>query len=71
VSLAGLLPFTAVAAPRLRVQVTNLLDNRRMFPGGYSYQYFVQDAGGARPAGVRYYYPQATRGVFVMLDMRF
>jgi outer membrane receptor protein involved in Fe transport len=72
VSLADLVPVTAVAAPRLRVQVANLLDNRRMFPSGYSYQYFVQDAGGGvLPAGARYYYPQATRSVVVMLDMRF
>jgi len=72
VSLAGLLPFAAGAAPRLRVQATNLTDNRRMFPNGYSYQYFVQDGGGAlAPAGLRYYYPLATRSVFVMLNMSF
>ena len=29
------------AHPVLRVQVTNVLDNRRMFPNGYSYQYFA------------------------------
>ena len=72
VSLAGLVPFTAGAAPRLRVQATNLLDNRRMFPSGYSYQYFVVDGGGAmQPAGTRYFYPLATRSVFVMLEMSF
>ena len=37
-SLARVVPITAGAAPRLRVQVTNLLDNRRMFPSGYSYR---------------------------------
>jgi iron complex outermembrane receptor protein len=72
VSLASLLPFTAGAAPRLRVQATNLLDNRRMFPSGYSYQYFVADGAGAmQAAGTRYYYPLATRSVFVMLEMSF
>jgi iron complex outermembrane receptor protein len=72
ISLASLLPFTAGAAPRLRVQGTNLLDNRRMFPNGYSYQYFMLDGGGAlQPAGTRYYYPLATRSVMVMLDMSF
>jgi iron complex outermembrane receptor protein len=72
VSLASLVPFTAGAAPRLRVQATNLLDNRRMFPSGYSYQYFVVDGGGAmQPAGTRYFYPLATRSVFVMLEMSF
>ncbi|MFO7692069.1 MAG: TonB-dependent receptor [Vicinamibacterales bacterium] len=71
-SLARLLPATSGAAPRLRVQVTNLLDNRRMFPSGYSYQYLLLDgAGGTQPGGTRYYYPQATRSVMVMLDMRF
>lgn len=71
-SLARLVPFAAGAAPRLRVQATNLLDNRRMFPNGYSYQYFVTDGAGAlAPAGVRSYYPLATRSVFVMLDMSF
>jgi hypothetical protein len=72
VSLARLLPFAAGASPRLRVQATNLLDNRRMFPNGYSYQYFTLDGRGAmQPAGIRYYYPLATRNVFVMLDMSF
>jgi len=72
VSLARLVPFMAGAAPRLRLQVTNLLDNRRMFPNGYSYQYFLMDGvGNTRPAGSRYFYPLATRGVFVMLEMRF
>jgi iron complex outermembrane receptor protein len=72
ISLGALLPFAAGAAPRLRIQGTNLLDNRRMFPNGYSYQYFVLDGGGVmQPAGTRYFYPQATRSVFVMLDMRF
>ena len=36
--LARLVPSVARAAPRLRIQVTNLLNNRRMFPNGYSYQ---------------------------------
>jgi len=72
VSLATVLPFTRGAAPRLRVQATNLLDNRRMFPSGYSYQYFVVDGGGVmQAAGTRYYYPLATRSVFVMLEMSF
>ena len=72
VSLAGLVPFAAGASPRLRVQATNLLDNHRMFPSGYSYQYFVMDGAGAmQPAGTRYYYPLATRNVFAALEMSF
>lgn len=71
ISLAGLMPFTAAASPRLKVQGTNLLDNRRMFPAGYSYRYFVMNGGGLEPAGTRYYYPLATRSVSVMLEMGF
>jgi iron complex outermembrane receptor protein len=55
--------------PRLSVRVLNVLDNRRMWPSGYSYQYFNQDASGVlHPAGISYFYPQATRSVFVSLD---
>ena len=32
-------------APRIRVQATNLLDDRRSWPAGYSYLYFVRDGG--------------------------
>jgi iron complex outermembrane receptor protein len=70
IALSRLVPFAAGAKPRLRIQVTNVLDNRRMFPSGYSYQYFTQDAAGPLlPGGTRYYYPQATRSMFVMLDL--
>ncbi|MCX6551597.1 MAG: TonB-dependent receptor [Acidobacteria bacterium] len=72
VDLSRALRFAAAAAPRLRIQATNLLDNRRMFPSGYSYRYFTQTgAGGLDPAGSRYFYPLATRSVFVMLDLKF
>ena len=72
VDLARAFRHGAAAGPRLRVQATNLLDNRRMFPSGYSYQYFTLTGGGAlSPAGTRYFYPLATRSVSVMLDLRF
>jgi len=72
VDVSRVLRFAAPAAPRIRVHATNLLDNRRMFPSGYSYQYFVQRGDGAlSPAGTRYFYPLATRSVSVMLDLRF
>jgi iron complex outermembrane recepter protein len=59
-------------APRLRVQATNLLDSRRQWPGGYSYLFFTRDAAGAEAlSGSSYYYPLATRSVFVTLDVRF
>ncbi len=55
--------------PRLSIRVLNLLDDRRIWPSGYSYLFFTQDAAGAlTPGGTAYYYPQATRSVFVSLD---
>ncbi len=58
-------------APRIRVQATNLLDNRRSWPAGYSYLYFVRDGGSDTLEGTAYYYPLATRSVYVTLDVRF
>jgi iron complex outermembrane receptor protein len=58
--------------PRIRVQATNLLDDERQWPGGYSYLSFTRDAGGAESlSGTAYYYPLATRSVYVTLDVRF
>jgi iron complex outermembrane receptor protein len=51
---------------RLSVQINNLLNNRRVWASGYSYQYFSGDT----PAGIPYYYPQATRNAVVMLDVK-
>jgi iron complex outermembrane receptor protein len=59
-------------APRLRLQATNLLDGDRHWPSGYSYLYFVRDdAGSDALEGTAYYYPLATRSVYVTLDVRF
>jgi iron complex outermembrane receptor protein len=57
--------------PRIRVQATNLLDEERIWPGGYSYLFFTRDAGQDTLGGTSYYYPQATRSVYVTLDLRF
>lgn len=57
--------------PRIRLQATNLLDDRRLWPSGYSYLYLVRDGAGDALAGTSYYYPQATRSVYVTLDVRF
>ncbi len=57
--------------PRLRVQATNLLDADRIWPAGYSYVYFVRGAGRDALTGTAYYYPLATRSVYVTLDVRF
>ena len=57
--------------PRLSIQVNNLTNGRRIFPSGYSYQYFNRDAEGAdTPAGTSYYFPMATRNAVVTLDFR-
>jgi iron complex outermembrane recepter protein len=58
--------------PRIRVQATNLLDGDRLWPSGYSYLFFSRDAaGGESLEGTAYYYPLATRSVYVTLDVRF
>ena len=58
--------------PRLRVQVNNVLGGRQHWPSGYSYLFVTRDeAGGETFQGTPYYYPQATRSVFVNLDVRF
>jgi iron complex outermembrane receptor protein len=71
--LARLLTFAAAAHPVLRANVGNVLDSRRLFPNGYSYQYFTAGAGLGSPVlhGTRSYYPLATRSVFVGIDLRF
>ena len=58
--------------PRLRVQVNNALGGRQHWPSGYSYLYITRDDVGAETTqGTPYYYPLATRSVFVNLDVRF
>jgi iron complex outermembrane receptor protein len=58
--------------PRIRVQAANLLDDHELWPSGYSYLYFARDAEGRDALeGTRYYYPLATRSVYVTLDVRF
>jgi iron complex outermembrane receptor protein len=68
----GLARWVKRGEPRLRVQVNNLLDGRRHWPSGYSYLFITRDEAGAESSqGVPYYYPLATRSVFVSLDVRF
>jgi len=61
--------FVAAGKPRLSVRLNNLLDNRRVFPSGYSYLYVTRDAGQDTPGGIPYYYASATRNVSVTLDL--
>ena len=51
------------------MRVNNLLDNRRIFPSGYSYLYVTRDAGQDTVSGIPYYYAAATRSVSVTLDL--
>ena len=44
-----------------------LLDADRLWPSGYSYRYFFDDA----PTGDAYYYPQAGRNAVVLMDFDF
>ena len=50
---------------RVSLQVNNLLNNDRIYPSGYSYLYLDNGV----PAGIPYYYPQATRNAVVLLDV--
>lgn len=53
--------------PRLRIRVDNVLNERELYPSGYSYQYYTE--GGGR-TGLPYFYPQALRSVLVELGLR-
>jgi outer membrane receptor protein involved in Fe transport len=61
----------AKGEPRIRVQATNLLNERRAWPSGYSYLYYVRDGAHDTLEGTSYYYPLATRGVYATLEVRF
>jgi hypothetical protein len=69
---ASLARWVKRGEPRVRVVATNLLGDERQWPGGYSYLYFVRDGAGSDALeGTGYYYPLATRSVYVTLDVRF
>jgi iron complex outermembrane recepter protein len=56
--------------PRLRLEVKNLLDDRRLFASGYSYLYLTREAGAAPSlTAIPYYYPLATRSLYAGLDL--
>lgn len=52
---------------RVSLQVNNVLNAKRLFASGYSYQYYSGD----ELTGVSYYYPQATRNATVLMDFAF
>ena len=51
---------------RVTLQVNNALNNEDIYPSGYSYLFIADGA----VTGTPYYYPQATRNVVVLLDLR-
>ncbi len=64
--------FVKTGSPRLRLLVDNVLDDRRIWPNGYSYLYATRDGAGTETlAGVPYFFPMATRNVTVVLDLGF
>jgi iron complex outermembrane receptor protein len=51
----------------VRVQINNVLNDKRVFPSGYSYLFLTPEK---IISGISYYYPQATRNAVVMVDFR-
>jgi iron complex outermembrane receptor protein len=66
----GLERWWPAARARLTLDVTNLLDSDDQFPSGYSYQFINRGAsGGDRLDGIPFYYPLATRGAVLSLEL--
>lgn len=60
------------AAPRVRLFINNLLNNKDLLPSGYSWQYLLRDGSGNDTlAGTPYFYPLATFNAVVMLEIGF
>jgi iron complex outermembrane receptor protein len=69
---ADLSRWIPAGRPRLKLQVNNVLNNKRLWPRGYSYLYATREASGAETlAGIPYYYPLATTSAYVSLDLGF
>lgn len=61
----------SAGSPRLLVQVNNVLNNKKIWPSGYSYLYFVRSVDGAESLqGIPYFYPLATRNASIVLDFQ-
>ncbi|HET8798018.1 MAG TPA: TonB-dependent receptor, partial [Thermoanaerobaculia bacterium] len=61
------LAYAVTPWARVSLQINNVLDARRIYPSGYSYQFFA----GEERTGIAYYYPQATRNATVLVDFAF
>jgi iron complex outermembrane receptor protein len=51
----------------VRIQVNNVLNDKRVFPSGYSYLFLTPEK---TISGVSYYYPQATRNAVITVEWR-
>jgi iron complex outermembrane receptor protein len=70
--LVDLARWIPAGKPRLKIQVNNVLDNRRLLPRGYSYLYANRDAAGQEAlAGSSYFYPLAGRSAYVSFELGF
>jgi iron complex outermembrane recepter protein len=58
--------YTFANSLRLCVQVNNVLNNKRIWPSGYSYLFITPQK---TVDGISYYYPQATRNAVVMVEV--
>lgn len=68
----GLARWLPWGAPELRLQANNLLDEKNLWPSGYSYPYLVRHGiEGDELTGIPYYYPLAGRHFFAGLELRF
>jgi iron complex outermembrane receptor protein len=65
--LDGNVSYAITPAMRVSLQVNNALNERRVYPNGYSYRF---DFDGA-PSGTAYFYPQATRNAVLLMDFAF
>ena len=64
-------PLVERGKPASALQVNNVLNNKKIWPSGYSYLYFVRANDGAESLqGIPYFYPLATRNASVVLDFQ-
>lgn len=72
--LSASLPLSRIGlagSPALKLQLSNVLDNDRIYPSGYSYVYVERDQRGLeQERGIPYFYPSATRNLVVSLEFR-
>ena len=70
-TLDGSASFTLSRWSRLSLQLNNILDNKRVFANGYDYVYLSRQRNGEETlTGTSYYFPQATRNLIVMVDLK-